>query len=144
MSYQVTEKNKTLSGKWQVRVVIDANTSTFLSFPTEPTQAEVDREAEAWDLNRRLAELRNQPVPEVYPEAPTTKLSKLDYMNRFTEAELATIYTVAKANVAVEVWLEKFKLASDIDLADPRTIGGVQALEAAGLLSAGRAGEILA
>lgn len=73
-----------------------------------------------------------------------TTLSKLDYMNRFTDAELASIYNAAKSSVAIEVWLEKFKLATEINLDDPRTIAGVQALEAAGMLTAGRAAEILA
>lgn len=71
-------------------------------------------------------------------------LTKLDYMNRFTDAELAAIYTAAKSSVAIEVWLEKFKLATEINLDDPRTIDGVNALEAAGLLAPGRAAEILA
>jgi hypothetical protein len=71
-------------------------------------------------------------------------LTKLAYMNRFTDAELAAIYTVAKSNVQVEVWLDKFKLAEEINLDDSATIAGVQALEAAGLLAAGRSAEILA
>lgn len=75
---------------------------------------------------------------------PKRLITKLDYMNRFTDTELATIYTVAKTNIAVEIWLEKFKLASEINLDDPRTIGGVQALEQYGLIGAGRAMEILA
>lgn len=70
-------------------------------------------------------------------------LTKLQYMNRFTDTELATIYTVAKTNVAVEIWLEKFKLSSEINLDDPRTVGGVQALEQFGLIGTGRAAEIL-
>jgi hypothetical protein len=70
-------------------------------------------------------------------------LTKLKYMNRFTDAELAAIYTTAKSNVQVEVWLDKFKLAEEINLDDPSTIAGVQALEAAGLLAKGRSTEIL-
>ena len=78
------------------------------------------------------------------PAHPIRVITKLDYMNRFTDTELANIYTAAKLNVSVEVWLEKFKLASDINLDDPRTIAGLQSMEAAGLLAAGRATEILA
>ncbi len=70
-------------------------------------------------------------------------LTKLEYMNRFTDAELATIYTIAKSNVSVEIWLEKFKLSTEIHLDDPRTIAGVQALEQFGLIGPGRALEIL-
>lgn len=72
-------------------------------------------------------------------------LSKLSYMNRFTDDELAGIYTAAKVNVYVEVWLAKFNAASgDINLDDARTIAGVQALEGVGLIGPGRAAEILA
>ena len=86
------------------------------------------------------------------PPAPVTvrKLTKLEYMNRFTDSELAAIYGAAKVSPAVEVWLKKFEMATPdadgkaIDLGDPRTIAGLQALEAATLLGAGRATEILA
>ncbi len=71
-------------------------------------------------------------------------ITKLEYMNKFTDTELATIYTVAKTSIAVEIWLEKFKLASDINLDDPRVVGGLQALEQFGLIGPGRAAEILA
>lgn len=75
---------------------------------------------------------------------PLKILSKLEYMNLFTDTELEDIYTTAKTVIQVEVWLEKFKLAAEIDLNDERTIGGVNALETAGLLAVGRAAEILA
>lgn len=71
-------------------------------------------------------------------------ISKLDYMNRFTDAELAQIYTAAKTTVAIEIWLDKFKLAESIYLDDPRTISGVQTMELVGLIAPGRAAEILA
>lgn len=70
-------------------------------------------------------------------------ITKLEYMGRFTDDELIAIYTAAKTNVAIEVWLEKFKLASEIDLQDQRTIDGLTALEAAGILVSGRVSEIL-
>ncbi len=82
--------------------------------------------------------------------APQRKLTKLEYMNRFTDSELAAIYGAAKVSPAVEVWLKKFEATTPdadgkaIDLDDPRTIAGLQALEAATLLGAGRAAEILA
>ena len=82
------------------------------------------------------------PVPPV-PERVRI-LTHLQYMNRFTDAELVTIYTVAKTNVPVEVWLAKFNAASEINLDDPNTVAGLQTMEAAGLIGAGRAAEILA
>lgn len=75
--------------------------------------------------------------------APLGQISKLAYMDRFTAAELEGIYGAAKVSLAVEVWMEKFKLAEFIDLADPRTLAGLQALESGGLIGPGRALEIL-
>ncbi len=86
-------------------------------------------------------------APEIQADVlktPIRTLSKLDYMNRFTDTELAVIYTAAKSSVVVEVWLEKFKLATDINLDDARTVAGVQALEAGGLIHEGRSAVILA
>jgi len=72
-------------------------------------------------------------------------LTKLAFMGRFTDSELVTIYTAARQNPALEVWLDRLKLTTgNILLDDPRTVAGVHALEQAGLLSVGRAAEILA
>jgi hypothetical protein len=99
--------------------VVDANPSTPL-----------------WDTPEAPA------VPE--PVVASRIITKLEYMNRFHDDELANLYTAAKGVVQIEVWLEKFKVSEFIDLSDPRTVGGVQALEAAGIVGAGRANEILA
>ena len=64
--------------------------------------------------------------------------------NRFTDDELVGIYSAAKSVIQVEIWLEKFKLAQDINLDDPLVAAGLTALEGVGLLAAGRAAEILA
>ena len=70
-------------------------------------------------------------------------------MNRFADEELAGLYAAAQVAPAVMVWLKKFEATTpdadgtSIDLDDPRTIAGLQALEGAGLLAAGRAQEIL-
>lgn len=85
------------------------------------------------------------PVEEVFGAPPVVRqLSKLDYMKRFADEELSAIYSAAKVNVMVEIWLEKFRLAEYINLDDPKTQDGVHALEAAGLIAPGRAVEVLA
>ncbi|MCX8017172.1 MAG: hypothetical protein N2690_04620 [Rhodocyclaceae bacterium] len=71
-------------------------------------------------------------------------ISKLAFMERFTDAELAAIYQAAKEDVRVEVWMDKLKLAAEVDLADARTRAGVEALESFGLIGKGRVEEILA
>ena len=76
----------------------------------------------------------------VQPPSPGVRvITKLAYMNRFTAAELAAIYTTARTVVQIEIWLEKFKLAQEINLDDPDTVAGLQAMEAGGLIGAGRA-----
>lgn len=100
---------------------------------TAEHQAKLQDEEEA---RRRASASTAQPAPR-----PITKLA---FMERFTDEELAAIYAAAKTDVRVEVWMDKLKLASEVDLADPRTQAGVQALEAMGLIAEGRAAQILA
>ena len=89
----------------------------------------------------------NYPGATKLPEDPVSVIqplpTKLEFFDRFTDAEQVAIYDTAKTVTQVQLWLDKFKLASDIDVTDPRTIAGIQALEGAGLLAAGRAAEIL-
>lgn len=78
------------------------------------------------------------------PDAPKSRiLTRLAFMRRFTDAELATIYTAESQSVQLKVWLDKFRLAEEINLDDPEIVGGVNALEQAGILSVGRAAEVL-
>jgi hypothetical protein len=89
------------------------------------------------ELYRPVAEVSTAPVVK----APITKLA---FMDRFTMEELAGIYTAAKTEVMIEVFLDKLKLATEINLSDANTIVGVNALATAGLLTTDRAAEILA
>lgn len=70
-------------------------------------------------------------------------LTKLEYLRRFTQDERVAIRTAAKANAVLEDYLALLELAEEVNLGDADTIAAVQMLEAAGLLAAGRAGEIL-
>ncbi len=76
-------------------------------------------------------------------QASITPLTKLAFMNRFTMEELAAIYTAAKTEVMVEVFLDKLKLAEHVDITDPQTTAGLQALAASGLLTEARMQELL-
>lgn len=78
----------------------------------------------------------------IIPAQPVT-ISKIGFMNRFTNTELATILTVAKTNVGVEVFVKKLDLADTVTINGPDAIEGVNALESGGLLAIGRAAEIL-
>lgn len=70
-------------------------------------------------------------------------LSKINFMNRFTDTELATILTVAKTNVAIEIFVKKLDLADTVTINGLDAITGVNAMEAYGLIGAGRASVIL-
>lgn len=88
------------------------------------------------------------PVVEITPELPQeSKLTRLAFLNRFQDSEaiaidLASIGSTPEA-AAVRLYLKKVDAATYIDLQDQKTRNGVQALETAGLLQAGRALEIL-
>lgn len=91
-----------------------------------------------------LAEVKARQAAQVPPDGqPHQPLTKLAFMNRFTMEELAGIYTAAKSEVMVEVFLDKLKLAEDVDISDANTRAGIQMLVASGLLGAERAAEIL-
>ena len=92
-------------------------------------------EQPAWALADPV--LTDQSTPE------SRVISKLQYMNKFHDDELAGIFGTAKVSLAVEIWLEKFHLAEFINLDDPTLLYGLQALEAAGLIGSGRAVEII-
>ena len=86
----------------------------------------------------KIAQLASMP-----PLPKPIKITKLQAMKRFTNQELAAIYTAAKTDVMVEIWLEKFKAATEIDLTDEDFIDGVNSLETATLIAVGRAVVIL-
>lgn len=88
----------------------------------------------------RMGEYQVAPDALVIPAKP---LSHVDFMDRFTDEEMEAIYSAATASVKVQVWLDRFRLSSFVDVTDPRTVAVVQALEVAGLIAAGRSAEIL-
>lgn len=66
-----------------------------------------------------------------------------EFLNLFTATEVESIIAAADANASLRVWFEKFKVARFIQLNNPETIAGVNALEIATILGSGRAAEIL-
>ena len=77
------------------------------------------------------------------PPIQSTILTKLEFVNRFTDVEFKSIISLSKTNEDIEFWYLKFNLATYIDVIDPLTIFGVQNLELIGILNTGRANEIL-
>lgn len=94
----------------------------------------------------------NPPLPswvinENPPPAPAYSksriITKLQFLNRMSDIEVASIFEAAKMNIAIEVWIKKFELAEEINLDDERLQGGLVGLEQAGILQPGRANEII-
>jgi hypothetical protein len=79
------------------------------------------------------------PKPAIKP-----KLTHRQFLKRLTSKEFKAIRQAAKNNPDVDMFLYLFERAQEIDLADPDTVAGLQMLETAGILNAGRAAEILA
>lgn len=79
-----------------------------------------------------------------FPIDQSRVMTRLAFMRRLTNEELAAVYGAAKQNPLLEVWLDKFKLAEEISLDDEEIVTGLHQLEAIGLLASGRAAEILA
>ena len=77
------------------------------------------------------------------------RLTKLAFVGRLG-ADFATILAAAKTNVQVELFVKMLDWATpeadgtSVDLDDQRVIDAMTTLEQAGLIGAGRAGEILA
>ena len=82
--------------------------------------------------------------PPAAPAPPAqTQLTPLEFMARFTQAESAAIAGAALGNAALFLWFLQAMGASYVDLTDARTKTGLDALVAAGLLTADREAAIL-
>ncbi|MHB8123992.1 MAG: hypothetical protein ACYDG4_18050 [Desulfuromonadaceae bacterium] len=86
--------------------------------------------------------------------APATRITRLAFRNRFTQAEKVALELAAlddpaapmaqrQQAAAIRVYLSDVNSASFIDLSNDGTRDGVVALEAGGLIGVGRALEIL-
>ena len=77
------------------------------------------------------------------PEPPKTIITKFAFKQRLTQTERIAIREAAAVNPIVYDFEDLLNSAQFVDLTFPDTIAGVQQLEAAGLLTEGRANEIL-
>jgi len=126
MSYTLTDDAET--------VIRDADGA---SIPAD--ERNVDWQAyQAW-----LAD-GNTPNPYVAPPAPPAVLTYLQFEALFTTAENTAILTAAQSNVALFRWLLRATGSSAIDLGNAEVKAGLDALVAAGLITADREIAILA
>lgn len=95
------------------------------------------------------------PLPEAVTDVTPRmesgrRLTKLAFAGLIGDDAFKAVLAAAKESVELEAFVKLIDWATpeadgtSIDLDDPRTIAGVQALEAAGFIAPGRAQEILA
>jgi hypothetical protein len=75
--------------------------------------------------------------------AAPRRLTQTQFLDRFTDAEATAVLTASDSNAALRLFWQKMMMADWINLDDPATQGGVNALEIAGLLDSGRAAIVL-
>ena len=103
--------------------------------------------ADAEFMSATFAEGSYRAVPEPPAEPELRRITRLAFLDRFTDAEAVAI-DLASMGATVEAaslrrYLSKVNAATFIDLDWADTRAGVQALEAGGLLGEGRALEIM-
>lgn len=89
----------------------------------------------------RFTEVTEPPAP---PATPRTRLTRLEFRNQFTMAEKQALYTAAQSSVDIQIFLDDVNAAEYVETTDQVTIDGLSALVSEGLLTQGRADEILA
>lgn len=94
----------------------------------------------AWEIffAQHEEQLMSQPVI-----TPSQRITRLAFMQRFTQAERVAIRQAAKTAPEIEDYLAMVDAATFIDLARPDTISSVNALASAELLTPARAVEII-
>ena len=80
---------------------------------------------------------------KVASETQKTRMTKLEFRNRFTFEELIAIETAAEANPGIRVLKDSQAVAEYIDLADPNTQLGIMYLVSQSLITWERGTEIL-
>ena len=100
----------------------------------------IDLSVERWN-----ADLRDfEPIPP----RTTTKISRQTFMDRIGDDSVVAIQFASFQNdivgASLRAWLLRYQVVTEIDVADPRTIAGVDALIAAGLIPSNKRDEILA
>ena len=134
------------SGRVESIVVAEAAFAQSIAAQWDAVTPAIDGCAIGWAWD---GEAFTPPAPPPAPEpTPSPKhITRLAFLNRFTDAEaisidLASIGATEQA-AGLRRYMNKVNAATFIDLARPDTRAGVQALEAGGVLAAGRAAEIL-
>lgn len=82
-------------------------------------------------------------VAYLNPVEYKTQFSSLEYLDRFTQIEQEAIVGATYSNVQIKLYYDRLLAATFIDLDDPRTEAGIDALIAAELLAPERKAALL-
>ena len=85
----------------------------------------------------------NPPQPATSVPAPKIEFTKTDFLDLFTVEEQIALKGLEKTDDAVALFWERYRVADNIRLDDPRTIGAINMLAAAGHITPARATVIL-
>ena len=66
---------------------------------------------------------------------PFSKITKLSFLNRFTNQELGTFYTYVASDIGMQILEKKLMAAMYIDLKDANTIYAMNVLRAVGIIA---------
>lgn len=91
-----------------------------------------------------LALVTNQHLDALVAAYTIAQLTKYEFLSRFTQAERVAIRAAAASNGTLYDFMQMLEVSGIVKLANADTIAGVNFLETAGLIAAGRAAVILA
>lgn len=112
--------------------------------PPQLGEREVARwTSEGWTVEALPAE-PVEPGADPQPESASRRMTSLEFLDLFSEAEQLAVITAAMSSPQINLWWTKLTMATYVDFEDPRLAAGLQALVDAGLLTAERAQEVLA
>lgn len=94
--------------------------------------------------NDYLALVTNQHLDALVAAHTVTQLTKYEFLSRFTQAERVAIRAAAAGSGALYDFMQMLEVSGVVKLDNSDTIAGVNFLETAGLIGAGRAAQILA
>lgn len=130
MKYFITPQNtiRAFEDDGSQDLLIDENMKPISGLPEQP-----------WEIDYQAGTvLHTEPQYD-----PKTKFTSLEYLDRFTQAEQELIVTATGQNVQLKLFYDRLLAATFIDLEDPRTAAGIDALIAAGLFGSSRKAELL-
>lgn len=86
-------------------------------------------------LVQMTAQEIDEHLAQVVAPPPKTQFTSLEFLDRFSDEEQLAVVSATLVNPVIKLWYDRLLAASFIDLTDPRTEAGIDALIAAELLA---------